>query len=55
MHGEEIVVANLGDGMLWGVDSEGNAKALTSPHNLDNQSELKDVIERGGIVLKKGE
>lgn len=51
---ETLVVANLGDSTLFGVDSEGKVTELTAAHNLGNQLELMEVINRGGIVLKKG-
>ena len=44
LSGDELVVANLGDGLLWGVNCEGSATPLTAAHNLDNQEELKAVI-----------
>jgi serine/threonine protein phosphatase PrpC len=47
-------VANLGDCKLMGLDNCGNIKDFTKCHNLTNGDELKDVISRGGIVLKKG-
>lgn len=34
---ETLVVANLGDSKLFGVDSEGKATELTAAHNLGNQ------------------
>lgn len=52
---ETLVVANLGDSKLFGVDSEGKVTELTAAHNLGNQLELMEVINRGGIVLKKGQ
>lgn len=47
-------MANLGDSKLLGVDTCGNFKDFTPSHNLGNPEELKEVISRGGIVLKKG-
>lgn len=34
---ETLVVANLGDSKLFGVDGEGKAHELTAAHNLGNQ------------------
>ena len=47
-------MANLGDCKLTGVDICGNVKDFTTCHNLSNPEELKEVISRGGFVLKKG-
>ena len=52
--GEELFVANLGDCKLLGLDSKGKIKEFTSCHNLSNSEELKQVISRGGVVLKRG-
>ena len=49
-----MIVGNIGDCALFGVNKQGTIQKLTKTHNLDNQEELKDVIQRGGIVLKKG-
>ena len=47
-------MANLGDSKLIAVDICGHLHDLTKCHNLANGEELKEVIGRGGIVLKKG-
>lgn len=36
----QLIVANLGDSKLLGIDKTGSAKDLTSVHNLTNTSEL---------------
>ena len=33
----ELVVGNLGDSQLFGLDAEGRGSALTALHNLGNQ------------------
>jgi hypothetical protein len=49
-----MTVANLGDSQLFGVDKQGSVSELLAVHNLGNSAELKQVINRGAVVFKKG-
>ena len=53
--GESVTVANLGDSQAYGVRiGEEEAVPLNSLHNFGNSQELDNMINKGGLLIKRG-
>jgi serine/threonine protein phosphatase PrpC len=51
----EIIAANIGDSKLFGIKKDDGAViSLTKEHDLSQQSEVAEIMSKGGLIFKRG-